>query len=84
MIVEMIRDEKGRFLKSAYPKLNISPCIFCGAKTSLEQNAGTPPWGGSIYLGNIFWVQWLECGARGPELDKEHALSEWELIAGSQ
>jgi len=28
-----------------------------------------------------FWVECLECGARGPTLDKENALSEWELIA---
>lgn len=84
MIVEMIRDENtGRFLRSAYPKLKLSPCIFCGAETSLEASYSNTNWGSQIGVGpKSFWVQCSECGAKGPELDKENAINEWELVAG--
>lgn len=82
MIVEMIRDNKGRFLKPMYPKLKISPCIFCGAEAILEMNTPTQQAGTCEGLyPRAFWVECSECGARGPNLDKESALSEWELIA---
>lgn len=80
---EMIRDKTtGKFLRSAYPKLILSPCIFCGAEASLEycmprQETGTCE---GLYP-RAYWVQCTECGARGPELDKDNAVSEWEAIA---
>lgn len=78
----MIRDENtGRFLRPAFPKIILSPCMFCGAQTTLEGNVAKTPWGGQSYMGGLWWVQCTECGAKGPELDKENAVSEWERIA---
>lgn len=86
MPIEMIRDEvTGRFLRPAYQKLVLSPCIFCGAAVILENLTPQVHWGTceGMYP-RVFWVQCSECGARGPELDKDHAISEWEAIANRQ
>lgn len=83
MTIEMIRDEvTGRFLRPAYPKLKLSPCIFCGAEAILEASYSDTNWGTCAGVGpKSFWVQCSECGARGPELDKDNAISEWEAVA---
>lgn len=83
MTTEMIRDEvTGKFLVTAFPKLNLSPCIFCGANTTLEASYSNTNWGTCEGVGpKSYWVQCSECGARGPELDQENAILEWEAIA---
>lgn len=63
-------------------RLKISPCIFCGAEVSLQENIPTQNTGTCEGLyPRAYWVECLECGARGPNLDREHALSEWEELA---
>ena len=85
MMRKMIRDGKsGRFL-AAYPELKLSRCFFCGASATLEysmphQESGTCE---GLYP-RSYWVQCSECGARGPELDQEHAITEWEAVANWQ
>ena len=67
---------------TANPNLNLSPCIYCGASATLEASWATTNWGTHANTGpKAWWVQCSECFARGPELDQEHAILEWEAVA---